>query len=90
MIHIVGLKCVSSDMRVMGANSDTVKIESNGISFMKFHAKDFIEELRSWGNQLVEIEIVGRANLNNWMGQITPQIFIEDYEIKKAYATFEF
>jgi len=27
------------------------------------------------------MEIVGKANLNEWMGTVTPQIFIENYEI---------
>ena len=48
---------------------------------MKLSGKDMIEEL----NQYEEIgsEVVGEANLNEWMGTITPQIFIENYEIKK-------
>ena len=65
----------------MGANSDTLKIEYNGIAYMKFHAKDLIEELKNIGNNNVTMTIVGRANLNNWMGRITPQLFIENYEI---------
>lgn len=70
-----------TNMRVMGANSDTVKIESNGIAFMKFHAKDFIEELDNIQGA-AELEVIGRANLNEWGGRVTPQLFIDDYEIK--------
>ena len=70
-----------SSVRIMGANSDTVKIESNGMSYLKFHAKELIEELRSHTEPFV-MEIVGKPNLNEWMGRVSPQIFIEDYEIK--------
>jgi hypothetical protein len=30
----------------------------------------------------MKIEVVGRANLNEWCGKVTPQIFIEDIEVK--------
>ena len=63
----------------MGANKDTVKITINGIAYMKFKAAAMIDELKHCNE--IKMNIVGRANLNNWMGNITPQIFIENYEI---------
>ena len=81
MINVTNIIVNASDIRVMGSNMDTVKIEKNGIAYMKFHAKDLIEELNSH-NGTMNIEIVGRANLNEWGGRITPQIFIEDCDIK--------
>jgi hypothetical protein len=35
------------------------------------------------------MEIVGKPNLNEWMGKYSPQVFIEDYEIKED-TTFNF
>ena len=64
----------------MGKNKDTVKFEKFGIAYMKFHAKDLIEELNQHPD--MKIEVVGRANLNEWGGKVTPQIFIEDIEVK--------
>ena len=64
----------------MGANKDTLKIESNGIAFMKFKAKDLIEEIKEQIDT-IKLEIVGRANINEWGGHIIPQIFIDDYQI---------
>lgn len=63
----------------MGAGKDTVKIIKNGVSYMKFKAKDFIEDLKKYND--IKLEVVGRANLNYWGGRVTPQIFIDDYEI---------
>ena len=71
-----------SNVRIMGANQDTVKIEVGGIPYIKFHAKDLIEELKEHTGPFM-MEIVGKPNLNEWMGRVSPQIFIEDYEIKK-------
>ena len=39
-----------------------------------------IEELKQYGE--IKINVVGRANLNEWNSVYTPQIQIENYEIK--------
>ena len=80
LIHIKDINITSKDVRIMGSKQDTVKIEKFGIAYMKFHAKDFIEELNRY--ESVKLEVVGRANLNEWMGNFTPQIFITNYQIE--------
>lgn len=34
------------------------------------------------------MEVIGRGNVNEWMGNYTPQIFIEDYEISDGALSF--
>lgn len=85
LIYIKDLHFTRKDVQIMGRNQDTIKIVKNGIAYMKFFAKDMIEELRQYGD--ITMEIVGKANLNNWNGIITPQIFIENYEIKEDRLT---
>ena len=80
LIHITDINITASDVQVMGKNKDTVKFEKFGIAYMKFHAKDLIEELTQHSD--MKIEVVGRANLNEWGGRVTPQIFIEDIEVR--------
>lgn len=79
-IHITDINITWRDIQIMGAGKDTVKIIKNGVSYMKFKAKDFIEDLKKYSD--IKLEVVGRANLNYWGGRVTPQIFIDDYEIK--------
>lgn len=81
LVYVHSIPVNPAAVRVMGSNNDTVKIEYNGMSYLKFHAKELIEEMKEQDGAF-EIEIVGRANLNEWGGRITPQIFIDDYEIK--------
>lgn len=81
LIHISHIKVDPSNVRIMGANKDTVRIDYNGISYMKFRAGDLIEELQN-NSDSIEMEVVGRANLNEWGGKYTPQLFIDDYDIK--------
>ena len=66
----------------MGKNKDTVKIILNGIAYMLFHAKKFIELLETLPTTSYRLTIVGRANMNEWMGSYTPQIFIDDYNLE--------
>ena len=80
LIHVTDINITSNDVQIMGKNKDTVKFEKFGIAYMKFHAKDLIEELSKHSS--MKIEVVGRANLNEWGGKVTPQIFIEDIEVK--------
>ena len=79
LIHVSDINVTMSDVKIMGKNMDTVKIEKFGIAYMKFHAKDLIEDLHKYSK--VKLEIVGRANVNHWGDNVIPQIFIDDYEV---------
>ena len=55
---------------------------SNKVSLMKFNATDEeCDRLQNQTGAYIQLEIVGKCNINEWMGNITPQIFIEDYDI---------
>jgi single-stranded-DNA-specific exonuclease len=82
LIHVHKMKVSPSNIRIMGAIADTLKIEVNGVPYLKFHAKELIEEIKQH-TEPFEMEVVGKPNLNEWMGRVSPQIFIEDYEIKQ-------
>lgn len=81
LVGVNTIKVQPDNIRIMGANQDTLKIDYCGIPYIKFHAKELIEELRSLGNEAT-LNIVGKPNLNEWMGRTNPQMFIEAYEIK--------
>lgn len=82
LIYVRDLHVSKKDIQIMGKNKDTVKIVKNGIAYMKFFAKDLIEELKNY-NDDIKFEVVGTANLNYWMGNVTPQIFIEQIDVKE-------
>jgi single-stranded-DNA-specific exonuclease len=86
LIHITDINITMDDVKIMGKTMDTVKIEKFGISYMKFRAKDLIEELRKYPQ--MKIEIVGRANVNHWAGNVIPQIFIDDIEVSNGALGF--
>jgi single-stranded-DNA-specific exonuclease len=83
LIHVAAATVSPSSIRVMGANQDTVRIDIDGIPYIKFHAKDLIQELKAQAKPFA-MEIVCKPNLNEWMGRITPQMIIEYCEIKET------
>lgn len=75
---------VSPDMvNVYTKHGITIKITSpTGLSLLLFNAKEEDRnKLKDNNTGYVELNIVGSCNKNEWMGNISPQIFITDYEI---------
>lgn len=87
LIHIKDINITKSDIQILGKNQDTLKITKFGIAYMKFHAKDMIEELKQYSGE-IKLEVVGRANLNFFAGRYTPQIFINNYQIEDGRLGF--
>lgn len=75
--------CINSDMVTVYKKKDnTLKITlSNGISLMKFKATDEQCEMLQNSDGYYTLDVIGKANKNEWMGHVSAQIFIEDYEI---------
>ena len=82
-VAIKDLKISKDMITVYRKTSNTLKITlSNKVSLMKFNATDEeCEALENHSGAYIAIDVVGRCHQNEWMGNISPQIFIEDYEI---------
>ena len=80
---VENLKITKDMVTVYRKTNNTLKITlPNKISLMKFDASE--EEcyaLQNFTETYISINVVGKCNQNEWMGNITPQIFITDYEI---------
>lgn len=86
MINVRNIYVKKQMLQIMGKNQDTVKCMVNGVAYMFFHAKDFISKLDELGDD-IKLEVVGRPNMNEWMGTFTPQIFVSDYEVRNDSIT---
>lgn len=81
-IVIENLAIDKSTMKIMGASRDTVKFVFNGMTYIAFHAQSIIDQINNSSGSCTAT-CVGHAVLNKWMGRITPQIFIDEIEIKE-------
>ena len=82
-VAIDHLKVTSSMVEIYRKTTNTIKISlDNGISIMKFNAdEELCEKLTTNNTGYMEMDIVGKCNKNEWCGNVTPQIFIEDFNI---------
>ena len=71
LIAVKNLVVRQNEIQYIGRNRDTIKIEKNGVVYIKFLAREWIEKLTQYGNE-IRITIIGTANINEWMGNITP------------------
>ena len=69
----------------MGTNKDSMKISYNGIDYVRFKDDDFVQEVMADRTQT--LTVYGRANLNEWMGKQSVQIFIDDYELEEVHSS---
>ena len=82
LICIENLKVTKETLTLMSPDKKpTLKITlPNKIALIKFgSSQEEYEKLLS--NGYVEINVIGKCNANEWNGNITPQLLIEDYEI---------
>jgi len=80
---IEDLKIKKESITLLSADKNpTLKLEFKNISFMKFGVS--LEEYKKLTSaSLVSLNIIGRFSINEWQGEISPQVLIEDYEIKE-------
>lgn len=83
MVAIKDLKVSKNMVQVYRKSSNTLKITlPNKVNIMKFNATD--EECEMLENQTgayVQMDVVGTCHINEFFGNVTPQIFMEEYEI---------
>ena len=76
------LNVAKTAIKIIGSKSDTLKISLNGIDYIKFKSKKLIDEIMEKDTIMYELRFVGRAQVNEWGGRITPQIVIDELEYK--------
>lgn len=86
LIAITDLFLTPAEIEVIGKNQDTLKINKNGIIYIKFFAKEVINKLLNYDD--MKVQIIGKTNINVWQGVKSPQIIIEDLEVEDASLAF--
>ena len=83
LIAITNIKIDSDSIQYMGQKKDTLKLTFPGrkTSMIKFHVKEEDKlALDPQGGTLI-LTAIGKCALNHYMGNVTPQILLEDFEI---------
>lgn len=83
LIVVEDITIEPSSCQIIGRNNDTIKFSFNGVTYIKFHAKDLINEILKYDNK-ISVTAAGKANMNYWGGRAVPQILLEEIEIKES------
>lgn len=82
LVVIEGIKVTKNNLTLMSADKNpTLKIVlQNGTSLIKFgSSKEEYESLLTDG--FIEVNVLGTCAINEWQGNVTPQLLIKEYEI---------
>ena len=73
------IRFTSRDIKVMGKDKSSVKIKKDNVDFVLFKDVEFIEKLSKLDNGT--LTVVGRPQINEWMGRVSIQLLIDEVEI---------
>lgn len=84
VIIVENITIPKSSIQKIGSKKDTVKFVFNDMTYMIFKAQDIIDQIDSFNGDTLNITCAGRANINKWGGRETPQIYIDEIELKES------
>lgn len=81
LIYIENIKVSTDNIKLLGENKNTIKIESDEVDFIKFKSnEELYSNIVDWKEE-VTLNIIGRADINEYNGGMYGQIIIEELEI---------
>lgn len=85
LIVVEQIEVEKRNINLLGRNKDTMKFSFKAIDFIKFNIKEDEYKQLTEGDKtnLVVLNVVGKAMVNEWKNKRTPQIEIVDYELKE-------
>lgn len=75
----------NTDVKFMGKNGTSVKITIDKVSFVIFSDSNLTALLQT--KTFAHAQIIGRPQLNEWMGNVSVQVMVDDIEIKDVFST---
>lgn len=91
--YVSPIYITNKDIRIMGANNSTIKFTYQGVDYIKFSITEadkkalFIDEDNANKEIPLEIEVVGKLQVNWWRGKKSEQVLIDRFECKEHERT---
>lgn len=90
-VYVHGVRVKKSDIRLLGKNGNTVKIDLGTCDGIKFKPTESEKRaLTDAESDTIEINLVGKCSLNTYKGMNAPQIVITDFEVVELYSDSPF
>lgn len=89
LFAIENLVINTKDIELIGKSKNTIKMKYNNIELIKFKTNEesYNEIIQ---NKAINLVIVGKFSINEYMGEITPQVIIEDMMYTPTKVKFRF
>ena len=83
LIAITNVRITKDNIQYLGQNKDTLKFNFPGrkTNMLKFKVTEEDKELLDSEEGALILTIIGKCSLNHYMGNVTPQVLMEDFEI---------
>lgn len=94
LFHIAPIYITNKDINLIGANKTTIKFTYQGVDYVKFFVtqndkkKLFVDTLNSNREIPLELEIIGKLQINEWKDKKSEQVLIDRFECRKRIDTF--
>ena len=75
----------NTNVRFMGKNGTSVKITIDKVSFVIFSDSNLTALLQT--KTFAHAQIIGRPQLNEWMGNVSVQVMVDDIEITDVFSS---
>lgn len=85
-VALIGIPLNQDNVTLMSPDKHPtlkVQLDKDGVNMIKFKSSQ--EEYSQWATDGQVIDVVGKCQVNEWQGQVTPQIIIEDFQIRKEW-----
>lgn len=79
----------AEDIELMGKNKNTIKIKYKDISFIKFFSSEEVYD-DMVKNKAIKLTVIGKFATNEFNGNVTPQIKIDDMKYEAGVKKFLF
>lgn len=85
LIAITNIRLTADDIHYMGEKKNTLKLTFPGrrTSMLKFNIDEKTKDILDPKDGTITITAIGKCSLNHYMGNVTPQVMLEDFEIVK-------
>lgn len=76
------LTITKDQIQFMGKDKKSIKIKVDGVDFVAFNNDELVSLINNAAENLfIHIDFIGRAQINEWMGNRKPQVIIDDFTV---------
>lgn len=87
---LIAITCVSTpaNTKIMGADLSSVKVSCGGVDCVKFKDQELAAKITAADKN--KVTIIGKSDLNEWMGRVTVQLKANYFEVEPLKASVLF